>query len=388
MIKFPLFKVHVDKHQAMKNIEAVFNSGYINEGNEVTQLTLELSRILSVKNIALYNSCTSCITTALKLANIDEGSYVISTPMTCVATNTPVLNFSMNLAWYDIEPDTGMPSLKTISDTVEKMRLNEQHVGAVIIVAWAGTPPNELDKIYDYCNSKNIKLILDAAHAFGATFRDKQIHEYADYTCYSFQAIKHFTTGDGGALICKNNKDHARSKKLKWFGYDRDLVKTDAGDWKGQQWDADLDEAGFKFNMNNVAAAIGLSQISDINNRVNRHRNNAKLINEYLIEKQNTMRVVNVESHVNSSRWVYTVIVDAKIRDPLVQKLKSKGVDAGLVHIPNNRYTAFKKIESATELTGLERFADTQFSIPCGWWMYENDIVEMSKIIRNCCNEI
>jgi dTDP-4-amino-4,6-dideoxygalactose transaminase len=57
MIKFPLFKVHVDKHQAMKNIEAVFNSGYINEGNEVTQLTLELSRILSVKNIALYNIC-------------------------------------------------------------------------------------------------------------------------------------------------------------------------------------------------------------------------------------------------------------------------------------------------------------------------------------------
>ena len=114
----------------------------------------------------------------------------------------------------------------------------------------------------------NIPLIQDAAHSFGATFDGRPISNFCDYTCYSFQAIKHLSTGDGGALICKNESDYLLAKKLKWFGYDRDLLKDDKGEWKGQRWSADVSkgEIGYKFNMNNISAAIGISQLKYIEN--------------------------------------------------------------------------------------------------------------------------
>ena len=148
-----------------------------------------------------------------------------------------------------------------------------------MVVAWAGTPP-DLIGIKNVCDRHGIKMILDAAHAFDAHFDGRPIHEFADYTCYSFQAIKHFTTGDGGALICKDPEDYRRSKALKWFGLDRDRAKDENGNWKGQQWDVDILEAGFKYNMNNVSAAIGLSQLPHIDFILGKHRSNAALYDE------------------------------------------------------------------------------------------------------------
>ena len=89
---------------------------------------------------------------------------------------------------------------------------------------------------------RKIILIEDAAHSFGAKWNGKPISDYADYTCFSFQAIKHLSTGDGGALICKNESDYLLAKKLKWFGYDRDSTKDEKGEWKGQRWDADIEQ--------------------------------------------------------------------------------------------------------------------------------------------------
>lgn len=368
MKTYPLFKVHIDKTSALKNIEQVFDSGFINEGSEVTLLTEAMKRQLDVKNLLLVNSCTSALTLSLKLIGVDQNADVVSTPMTCVATNTPIVATGAQIIWADVDLNTGMITPETVQKAITPA------TKAVIVVAWAGTPP-DLKGIKDVCLKHNISLILDAAHAFGACFAGEPIHRFADYTCYSFQAIKHFTTGDGGALICSNDEAYARAKSLKWFGLDRDHVKDAKGDWRGQQWDVDIVESGYKFNMNNVAAAIGLSQIDHIDRTLGLHRKHAKMYDELFYGFEPVQPVVrHVEA--DSSHWVYTMLVNDKYsrfnRDELLKALNLEQIMAGVVHVPNDDYTAFARFRK--NLPGVRSFSQHQLSIPCGWWLTENDV--------------
>lgn len=374
---YPLFKVHIDKRAVISKIETVIDSGFINEGLEVTLLTKELSRILRSDKLILTNSCTSALTIALRLVGSEHACNVVTTPMTCVATNTPIVTSGADIIWADINPETGMPTPESIERSItSKTR-------AVVIVAWAGTPP-DMRGIRQVCNNHKLPLILDAAHAFGAEWEGQQIHELADYTCYSFQAIKHFTTGDGGALICKSEEAYQRAKSLKWFGLDRDHVKNEKGDWKGQQWDSDIFDAGYKFNMNNIAAAIGLAQIDHIDSILKSHRNNA-LIYDQIFQLNEKIRPLTKNYEALSSHWVYTVRLDKNStnisRNDLLKKLNDEGVMAGVVHVPNDQYAAFDKYKQ--NLPGVREFSENQFSLPCGWWLKENDILNIAEFVIN-----
>lgn len=377
MKKYPLFKVHVDVNNAIEEIRGVLESGYINEGVQVTQFQHEISQHLgSGDNLVVMNSCTSALTVALKLAGVRHGDHVVSTPMTCVATNTPIRNLGAKVVWADIDPTTGTLYAEAIRRAITPK------TKAVMFVAWAGNP-GEMDILYETCQERGIKLIIDAAHAFGARFDGKCISEFADYTCYSFQAIKHITTGDGGALVCKDKEDLTQAKCLKWFGLDRDSAKDANGDWKGQQWDVDVKEPGYKFNMNNIAAALGLSQMRHINKIIDAHRANAKIYDELF--KSTRVHSLYRPPRSVSSNWVYTLLApdsaDGSIRDAIVRDLNAEGIMAGLVHVPNDGYTCFQRSEK--ELLGVRKFERRHFSIPCGWWLDDRDIKHIaSRVIH------
>lgn len=378
MKNYPLFKVHIPVEDSLKKIKEVLESGFINEGIQVAELTQKLQEFFETNKLVLVNSCTSALTLALKLSGVTAGDDVISTPMTCVATNTPITTIGANIVWADVNPNSGMLDPKDVEKKIT------DKTKAVMAVAWAGTPP-ELLELKRICNEKNVKLILDAAHAFGAKYNNSQIHSWADFTCYSFQAIKHVTTGDGGALISSNEEDYKKSKSLKWFGLDRDLAKDASGNWKGQQWDVDILEAGYKFNMNNLTAAIGLSQLSHIENIIKKHKRNARIY-EKIFHKNKFLIPAEKPKFSESSFWVYTMkLKSEKIsRNELLEKLNEKGICAGVVHVPNDDYTAFSKFK--THLPGVEEFSSNQFSLPCGWWLNEKDIEHIANLTLKLCN--
>lgn len=372
---YPLFKVHIDAPAALDSLGVVLNSGYINEGVQVTEFQKEISQHLGRgDNLIVMNSCTSALTVALKLAGVGHGDHVITTPMTCVATNTPIRNLGAKVVWADIDPTTGT----VYADAIRKAITPKTK--AVMFVAWAGNP-GEMDVIYDTCKRFGVKLIIDAAHAFGAKYDGKCISEFGDFTCYSFQAIKHITTGDGGALVCNNPKDISRARALKWFGLDRDKAKDEKGDWKGQQWDEDIEEAGYKFNMNNVAAAIGLSQMRHIDRIISSHRAHAKIYDEMF--RASRVHPLYIPPRGTSSSWVYTLLApdseDGSVRDRIVKGLNDEGIKAGLVHVPNDDYTCFRL--SKTKLPGVRKFARRHFSIPCGWWLEEEDVRRIAETV-------
>lgn len=364
---YPLFKVHVDVDAAMAKVREVLESGYINEGTHVTEFQREVAKVLGAEGrLVLTNSCTSALTVALRLAGVRPGDHVVTTPMTCVATNTPIKTAGAEVIWADIDPMSGMLTHDTISKAITTS------TRAVIFVAWAGNP-GKMDEIAHLCKKRGVKLIVDAAHAFGAEYSGGSISDWADFTCYSFQAIKHVTTGDGGAIVCREQADSERAKCLKWFGLDRDRGKDEKGDWKGQQWDVDIAEAGYKFNMNNLAAAIGLSQLPHVQKILDGHRRNGEayrtLFNETVLQP------LTVSSVANSSSWVFTLLApdspDGSVRDKIVAKLNEEGIMAGLVHVPNDAYTCFQA--NRADLPGVREFGRRHFSIPCGWWISPDD---------------
>ena len=383
-MKYPLFKVHVDVPAAMKNIQEVLESGFINEGEQVTQLTNEMQRYFGTRRLILTNSCTSALTMALKLCGIKGNGEesVLSTPMTCVATNCPIVTVGAHIQWVDINMTSGCMS----PDDLRMKLKRDPYVKAVMCVAWAGIPP-DLEQIREICNEYRVPLILDAAHAFDAKYGGRHLYEWADFTCYSFQAIKHFTTGDGGMLICADEEPWRRAKKMKWFGIDRDGTKDEKGNWKGQRWETDISEAGYKFAMNNISAALGMSQIPHIPRIMNAHRDNAEVYDGLFCTTSNRF-VVPLMRPTNSdpSYWVYSMFVyDTTLidRDRLVKDLNDRGIGAGLVHIPNDIYECFSFYKD--NLPGVREFAQRQLSLPVGWWLKTEDLHHIYETVQELC---
>jgi dTDP-4-amino-4,6-dideoxygalactose transaminase len=157
--------------------------------------------------------------------------------------------------------------------------------------------------------------------------------------------------------------------------------KDEKGDWRGQQWDTDIVEAGYKFNMNNVAAAIGLSQIPHVQSILDAHKRNAHAYDVMFAGQSKILRPLQLSStnplwqwKFDSARWVYTIRTPHRDEKKLeiIERLNSFGIKAGLVHVPNDNYTCFAS--SKVDLPGVREFASTQFSIPCGWWLTDDDV--------------
>lgn len=364
---FPLFKVHVAKEAALGRLAAVFDSGFINEGTEVGRLAEALKPVLGSDNVVLMNSCTSALTVALRLAGVGPGRNVVTSPMTCIASNTPIINLGGGIKWADIDPGTGMVTADSVAEQID------EDTAAVLFVDWAGVPAPLAD-LWDVCKKAGVAMIQDAAHAFMAEYRGRPVAQFADFTCFSFQAIKHFTTGDGGALVCADEAKRRAAAKLKWFGYDREAAKDEKGNWKAQQADADIleSEVGYKFNMNNLAAGIGLANLPQMESIVGRHRANAAAY-DAVFASHPLIRPIGRPDGSNPSFWVYTAILDPGVdRDGLIESLAAARIHAGQVHVPNDDYACFAAYRR--ELPGVRAFSARQISLPCGWWLDDEEV--------------
>lgn len=364
----PLFKVYIP-HSAADKVKKVMNSGYIAEGENVKKFESYLKQYLRNKNILTTNSCTSSLQIALRLAGVKAGDKVFSTSMTCLATNAPIETLSAIPVWVDVDPDHGMISPKALLKRIEEY----PDIKTLIYVCWGGDlgPLPEIDAI---CKAHNIKLIVDAAQAFGARYGNghRIIGDgfHGDYTCLSFQAIKHITVGDGGAIAFRNADDIVRATKLKWFGLDRNGFRTANGEI---DWKADVPEIGFKMHMNDIAGCIGCAQMEDnFNGRLFKY-----IANDLRLSKMLSGTLKRAWSGPTAA-WVATFIGDNPIE--LLDFLREKGIHASQMHVNNDVYSGFHA--DPVDLPGVKMFMAQHICLPCGWWISDEDIKYMVKCIE------
>jgi len=365
----PLFKVHMPE-SVIDPLREVLFSGFVNEGIQVTAFEKQIREFIGNPLTIATNSCTSSITLALKISGVGPGSEVVTSPMTCVATNIPVSSLFAKPVWCDIDPHTGNIDPNRIEEKINA------RTKAILFVDWIGIPA-DLDKINAIGRKHKIKVIEDSAQAFGAVYKGRNIGRISDFTCFSFQAIKHINTGDGGALSFLDHVDYERGRKLKWFGIDREATKDSAGNWKGSRWDCGIPEAGFKFHMNNIEAAIGLEQLKYAEHILKTHRRNAKYYMDNLKDVPG-ITLPKIPRDVSPAWWVFMLF--AERRDDLSKKLMENGIHSSLLHVRNDIYECFK--DSKTELPQVSRFQDRELCIPCGWWVTEDDARYVTKVIK------
>ena len=358
--EIPLFKVHMPK-DVVEPVKQVLFSGFINEGIQVAEFEKRLRQRIGNPLTFATNSCTSSLTLALKIAGVGPGAEVVTAPMTCVATNTPIKNLFAKAVWCDIDPNTGNIDPEQIEEKItEKTK-------AILFVDGMGIPA-DLDRIKAVGQKYNIKVIEDAAQAFGAVYKGRNIGCLSDFTCFSFQAIKHISTGDGGALSFLNEDDYHWGRKLKWFGIDREATKDSAGNWRGSHWDCIIPEAGYKFNMNNLDAALGLEQLKYADSIIKAHRDNANYYLENLKDIPG-LSLPDIAQDIQPAWWVFMLFADK--RDELAKKLAEYGIRSSLLNVRNDTYECFQ--ESKTRLPNVTKFQEKELCIPCGWWVSPED---------------
>lgn len=350
----PLFKVHMPV-SVIDPLKEVLLSGYIGQGPKVNEFEKALVRWVGHPNILTLNSGTSALYLALKLCGVGPGDEVISTPMTCMATNTPIMDHRASIVWADIDPWTGN------IDPVDVERKITRKTKAIMAVHWGGYPC-ELDELSRIARKHGLPVIEDAAHAFGSVYRGRKIGSISPYTCFSFQAIKHLTTVDGGALVAASNDGYRRGKLLRWYGIDRETPRRDL------RCEEDVLETGGKLHMNDVCATVGLEQLKYVEKIIHTHRDNARFYDERL-EGLRRVKRLRYQSDRESAHWLYTIRVDDQ--DSFYDHMAKAGIMVSKVHVRNDIHTCFREFQR--NLPGVDEFSSTEMSIPVGWWVGTED---------------
>lgn len=361
----PLFKVFMSK-KVDKDLLSTLHSGWIGEGPKVKEFEKVLSEKFNNPYCLTLSAGTHGIHLALRLAEVGPGDEVICTPLTCTASNWPVLYQGAKIVWADINHED------LNIDPFQIERKITTRTKAVIVVHWGGYPC-DLERIYRVCQERSIVVIEDAAHAYGATYNGSKIGDcnWSDFCMFSFQAIKHLTAVDGGALFCKSPIDYHDGRLLRWYGIDREGPRIDL------RCEADIPDFGYKYHMNDVCATIGLKNMEEVDRNIKITRENAKYYEKEL-RSIIGIEVPQMKSDRQSPYWLFTIYVED--RTGFARHMGEKGIMVSRVHERNDKHSCVKEFE--TDLPVLEEVIQKMICIPVGWWITKEDreyIIESIK---------
>lgn len=367
----PLFKVFMSD-EAISNVNEVLRSGYITQGPKSDLLESELQKFFSHPYVATVNSGTSALQLALYCAKhywkLDPAkTQVISTPLTCAASNMAIVQEGFSIKWVDVEKDGYNVSIEDIN------RKLDETTRILMIVHWGGIPVdlNWIDDLKDEYRreyGQDLIVIEDCAHAWGARHEGNMLGT-KNIGCYSCQAIKTLTTGDGGVVLSPNAAFNKLVRKCRWFGLDRDNKQ----DFRSGQ---DIEIPGYKFHMNDIAASLGLGNLWSVKTLVELAQMVAHNYSNSI--KNPAIQIIHSPTYSNPSYWLYTILVEN--RERFIKYMEEHGIQAHFVHSRNDKLSCFKQYQ--TSLPNLDQVSDKICCIPCGWWITEKDMKHIIKAVN------
>jgi dTDP-4-amino-4,6-dideoxygalactose transaminase len=356
MIKIPLFKVYMNPYVDDELLKTV-HSGYIGQGSKVEEFENKIKERINNPFFLSLSAGTHGLHLALRDIGIGLGDEVISTPLTCTATNWPILMQQGVIVWSDIQKDT----LNIDPKSIEK-RINEK-TKAVIAVDWGGGVC-DYDEIKKITHPYKIPIIQDSAHAFGASYKGNPIGSCinADYTMFSFQAIKTLNMGGDGGGLCLNNINSYKAVKLaRWYGISREGLKRD------MRCEEAIDTWGLKYNPNDISATIGLKNLEEIDRLLNIGKDNASY---YMKELNNIDGIKLLRCNEGSTFWIFTILVED--RTSFASMMGEYGIHISRVHERNDIHPCVTKFKR-DDLENLEWIISRYCAIPVSWYVSQED---------------
>lgn len=333
--QFITFGAPLITDEEISGVQSCLESGWLGTGPRVAQFEREFASYKDTpqSHVAAVNSCTAALHVSMIAAGIGPGDEVITTALTFCATVNAIIHSGATPVLADINPETFN------IDPSEISRLINPRTKAVIPVHFAGRPA-EIEEICTISSTHGLVVIEDCAHAIEAEINGKKAGTFGDFGCFSFYVTKNLITGEGGMVIGKIEKDIDRVKRLALHGMSKDAWNRfgDAG-YKHYQ----VVECGFKYNMMDIQAAIGLPQLAKVEGNWVRRRD---IWEQYQHAFRDLPVVCPVEPQIGTRHayHLYTLLINEQkcgiSRDLFLQKLTNLGIGVGVhyLSIPEHPY--------------------------------------------------
>lgn len=351
----PLFWPQQFKSEWMKTLSKTFDTRWLGQGPLVDEFEEKFGEKFNYDHCVATNSGSAALELAYHLIDIREGDEVITPCLTCTATNVPLLRRKVKIIFADI----GNNLLIDYKDVKKKITKNTK---AIVVVTLGGLPVDK--RIFSLAKLYGVAVVIDAAQSLGIS------EKYGDYICYSFQAIKHFTTGDGGMLILRDGQKYARAKKLRWFGIDREAKRAAGFNCLTErQINMEIEEPGYKYHMNDIAAALGLVGLKHTDELLEYR----KELCAYYSKKLTGFKLIYGGSH-----WLLAVLTER--RNGLIEYLRTSGVECDVVQLRNDIFQAFGGKRQA--LPNMNRLEEKYFYLPLHGKISYKDVDYIANVVK------
>ena len=353
--------------EVIPEVVDTLHSRWIGQGPKVDMFEQEFSRRFAPgwRSVAV-NSCTSALHLSYIAAGISPGDEVISPVFTCTATNIPLLYCGAKIRFADVDPAT----MNISADHVKE--LISEKTKAIVCVDYGGCPC-PMDELRALAKQYGIPIIEDAAQSLGGSYKGESVGTIADYTAFSFQAIKHITTADGGMVTLKDEEMERKLKRLRWFGIDRFAKQNGI-------WNNDITEVGYKYQMTDIAAAMGLASLKSFDEKMILRQKLLKMYQEQLAGIDGLTLVGNDFIGKGHAAWLCTVI--AENREDLQRKLRENNIESNQVHFRNDRYSVFGG-SRCTDCPNMDMVEDKYLILPLHTLLSEDDIERVCQVIKS-----
>lgn len=335
-MKVEFYKHNVGEEEKQKVLECL-DGIFLTTGSYVNEFEKNFSQYLNLKYAVGLTSCTAALHLSLLALGIGAGDEVITTPMTFIATATPIMHTGARPVFVDVEAETALIDPSKIESAIT------ERTKAIIPVHLYGQMC-DMEKIKIIADKYNMKIIEDAAHCIEGERDGIRPGQLCDVACFSFYATKNITSGEGGAIATNNKVLAEKVMMLRQHGMSKEAADRYSGNY--QHWD--MIECGWKYNMDNIQASLLLPQLKKIEKNWEIRRN---IYNKYLevIKDMPGIDYPKIPKNSKSAFHLFTIWVDKEKRDYILQEFGRCGVGVAV------NYRAIHLLKYFTEKFGYKR---------------------------------
>jgi perosamine synthetase len=300
-------------------------TGWLGYGPIAREFEERFAKYIGVKHAIALNSCTAALHLALMVSDVAD-SEVLTTSMTFVASNHAILLAGGKPVFCDIEADTLNLDVEDVA-----RRITPQ-TKAILAVHYGGHAC-DMEALLKLANKHNVPLIEDAAQACGGGYKGQKLGSLGHIGCFSFESKKNLSTGDGGMLVTNDDAVADRVRKLRWMGISSDTWSRFNNGHAGRAWEYDVEEVGFKYGMNDIAASLGMVQLGKL------ERGNAlrlQIVQRYheALASIDGIEPLALKEYGQSA--CYSMVVRLDGREDLCDFLAARGIESAVHFYPNH----------------------------------------------------
>jgi len=378
-MKIPFHKAYIGREEAEAAAD-VIKSGWLTMGEKTFRFENDFSAYTGAENSVAVNSCTAALHLALKAVGLRPGDEVIIPAMTFIATWEVITYSGAKPVLADIDPGSFLVNPAEIEKKIT------QKTRAIIPVHYGGEAC-DMDVIMDMARRHRLYVIEDAAHALPTLYKGRMVGTLGDITCFSFYATKTITTGEGGMITTADGEMAERMRRLRLHGITRDAWNRYSE--KGT-WQYDVSEPGYKYNITDIAAAIGIEQLKKCD-MMNSMRHQIAAAYNRAFRGSGLLHTWEVRDDNECAWHLYPVLVNTDAvsigRDELIEKLKDAGIGTGVHYIPMYRFSCFDGSGwSASGFPGSEYMFARQLSLPISPGMTESETGYVADTLLSILN--